>query len=462
MKLGQLLKRIDYALVIRVIFLITVISTLVIANAIWQTRPIAWSNERQITNGSEESRLVDISIDPSGNVVYLAWQDNRDGTVEVYYKRSLDDGVTWGPDVRLSQLTPQTSDPEPRLATNGHTVLVLFSNRTSTGEHLFYVVSRDRGADFSTPIQLTRDPGDQSNVALAFVGSTVHVVWQELLNDGEEHIIYANSPNAGVTWQRQVDLTNATTSQDQYATITAAGNSVFVAWSRMYEGTEAIYVRASLNSGQTWQPEVQISDYEGGSFPDFPSIATNGTYVHLVWGSVHGMQYSRSSNLGATWSTPLALTNTTRQYVAPRVAVANSQIQVVTAGIIGVSSDVYYLSSSDAGESWNPTVSLTTHRSDALSLAPAISTNGDSTFVAWEDNRNGRLAIFFLSRPDFTALRNFEWQLSVTLVIVLGGATVVCLGFELRHSRVNARKLTRKRRFHRKHTRHGKTNARKG
>jgi hypothetical protein len=453
-------KRIDYVLVIRVIFLIIVISTVLIASAIWQRRPIAWGHERQITNGSGESRLVDISTDPSGKTVYLVWQDNRDGTVEVYYKRSLDDGITWGPDVRLSHLTPQTLDPQPRLATNGQTVLVLFSNRTSTGEHLYYVISSDRGTDFSTPIELTHDLGDQSNVALAFVGSTMHVVWQEQLNDGEEHILYANSPNAGVTWQREIDLTNATTSQDQYATITAAGSSVFVAWSRMYEGAEAIYVKASLNSGETWQPEVQVSDYEGQSFPEFPAIGSNGTYAHLVWGSVHGIQYSRSSNLGATWSTPLTLTNTTRQYVAPRIAVANSQIQVVTAGIMGVSSDVYYLSSSDAGENWNPPVSLTAHRSDAWSLAPVISTNGDSTFVAWEDNRNGRLAIFFLSRPDFAVLRNFEWQLSVTVVIILGGATIVYLGFELKRSRANARKLTRKRRFHRKHTRRGKAHAR--
>jgi hypothetical protein len=448
-------KRIDYALVIRVIFLITVISTVLIANAIWQARPITWSHERQVTTGSGESRLVDISTDPSDKIVHLVWQDNRNGTVEVYYERSLDDGVTWDPDVRLSHLTPQSPDPEPRLATDGRTVLVVFSNRTSTGEHLFYVASSDRGADFSAPIEITHDPGDQSNVALVFVGSTIHVVWQGHLNDGEVHIFYASSPNAGLTWQPQMDLTNATTSQNQYATIAAVGSSVFVAWSRMYEGTEAIYVRVSLDSGETWQPEVQVSDYEGQSFPEFPAIGSNGTYAYLVWGSVNGLQYSRSSNLGATWSTPLTLSNTTRQYVAPRIAVANSQIQVVTAGIMGLSSDVYYLSSSDAGESWSPTVSLTAHRPDALSLAPVISSIADSTFVAWEDNRNGPLAIFFLSRPDFTVLRNLQWQLSATLVIVLGGVSIVYLGFELKHSRANARKLRRKRLIRRKHIRQG-------
>ena len=408
----------------------------------------------------QENLVLSIFQRIPGKVVHLAWQDDRDGTVEVYYKRSLDDGVTWGQDVRLSNLTPQTFDPEPRLGTDGHTVLVVYSNRTPTGEHLFYVVSNDGGDDFSTPIQLTHDLGDQSNTALAFVGSTVHVVWQELLNDGEEHILYANSANAGVTWQQEMDLTNASSSQDQYATITAAGSSVFVAWSRMYEGTEAIYARVSLNSGETWQPEAQVSNYVAQSFPEFPAIGTNGTYLYLVWGSVRGIQYSRSSNLGATWSTPLALTNATRQYVAPRIAVANTQIQVVTAGILGFSSDVYYLSSSDAGASWNPTVSLSAHGPDKLSLAPVISSNGDSTFVAWEDNTNGRLAIFFLSRPDFTVLANLEELLSITIVIVLCGATIAYLGFELKHSRASVHKQMRKRRLYRKHARRGKASAR--
>jgi len=450
----------DHTRVIRVIFLVTVISTVLIANAIWQTHPIVWSHERQITNGSGESRLVDITTDPSGNIVYLAWQDNRDRRVEVYYKRSLDDGVTWGPDVRLSQLTPQTLEPEPRLATNGQTVFILFSNRTSTGEHLFYVVSNDRGTNFSTPIELTYNPGDQTNAALAFVGSTIHVVWQEQLNNGEVHVIYVNSPNAGVTWQRTIDLTHATAIQDQYATITAAGSNVFVAWSRMYEGTEAVYCRVSLDSGETWRPEVQVSDYEGQAFPQFPSIGSNGTYAHLVWGSVQGIQYSRSSNVGARWSTPLTLTNTTRQYVAPKITVTNSQIQVVTAGIMGLSSDVYYLSSSDAGESWSQTVSLTAHRSDALSLAPVISSNGDSTFVAWEDNRNGRLAIFFLSKPDFTVLRAFEWQLFVAFIIVLGTATISFVAMEMRHSKAKVRRI-RKRRAHQSRSQHRLANARR-
>jgi len=442
---------------IPIAFAAVVILTALIAGAIWQNRPFAWSQERQITNGSGDSRLVDICADPSGTNLHLAWEDTRDETTEVYYKRSLDDGVTWEPDIRLSYLTPNTVEPEPRLATDGKTVLVFFSNRTSTGEHLFYVASDDGGSNFSFPTQLTRESGDQSSAALAFVGSIVHLVWQGYLPDGEEHIFYARSPNAGITWLPETALTNTTNAQDRHAAIAAVGDKLFVTWDRFYKGTEAIFVKASFDSGVTWKPEVQVSDYEVPSFPEFPAIGSNGTSVHLVWNS-QGIQYSRSSDSGATWATSMPLTNATRQHIAPRISVVGSQIHVVTAAIstegdprhVKVTSDVYYVRSFDGGETWTNPITLTMHNAGVLSLAPAIWNYGDATFIAWQDNRNGHYAIFFLSRPDFAKMRGFEMQLLVPIATVLITATVLYVGLELRRPRAAKRRMIRKRRAHRR------------
>ena len=41
-------------------------------------------------------------IHASGNDVFLAWVDTRDGNEEEYVKVSHDRGVTWGKDVRLA------------------------------------------------------------------------------------------------------------------------------------------------------------------------------------------------------------------------------------------------------------------------------------------------------------------------------------------------------------------------
>ena len=33
----------------------------------------------------------------------MVWFDSRDGDMEIYYKESLDEGLTWQPDTRLTR-----------------------------------------------------------------------------------------------------------------------------------------------------------------------------------------------------------------------------------------------------------------------------------------------------------------------------------------------------------------------
>jgi hypothetical protein len=424
-----------------------------IGGIFWQNRPHGWSHENQIAQSSGDSRLVDLTADPSGNRLHLVWEDTRDNSTQVYYKRSVDDGVTWSQDIRLSNLTVPAFEPEPRIGTVGNRVLVFFSNETPTGEHIFYVSSVDGGNYFSPPIQLTNDTGDQSYVAVALVGSTIHLVYEDYFN-GEEHIFYIKSSDAGLTWQDKIALTNTPEAQDHYPAIAAVNDRVFVAWCRYYRYHEAIYTKTSFDSGASWKPNVQVSEYSPPSFEEFSTVGSNGTQVHVAWGDGQGIQYSRSEDSGFTWSNPIPLTNTSRQYLAPRISVVHSHIQIVSAAIstvgapphIKVDSDVYYVSSSDGGQSWINPLSLTTHEFGRASLAPVIWSRGDITFVAWEDNRNGRLSIFFLSNPDFSALRGFEWQLFGLTAIALVVTTIVYVSLEIWIRRTASHHKNRRRR----------------
>ncbi len=374
--------------------------------------------------------------DPSGELLHLVWEDNRNGSNQVYYKGSTDNGLTWGPDIKLSNLSPHTIDPLPRVASNGKQLLVFFSGGTGTGEHLYYAASMDSGSTFTVQNQLTNDRGYQTNAAVAMDGSTVHLVWQNYLQS-EEHIYYMKSLDAGDTWLPEIALT-AAAGQDRHPAIVAASQNVFVVWSRYDEGSEAVFFRASHDGAATWQPEVQLSGYEPPIFPIFPSIASNGTHVHVAW---NGRQvlYARSANGGLDWAPPLPITNQTRQYLAPRISTSGSQVQVVTAAIspdnqgIGISSDVYYLESPGGGNEWNEPISLTAHYPDQLSLAPAIAVRGDATFVAWQDNRNGNFAIFVRSKPDFAEVKAFVNQLVTVVLIVFAATTASYLLLEIKH-----------------------------
>jgi hypothetical protein len=62
-------------------------------------------NPRVVVNAQGDSSVPQIAGGPAAGDVRLAWQDDRTGAYNTWYARSTDGGVTWGPQVRLSNLT---------------------------------------------------------------------------------------------------------------------------------------------------------------------------------------------------------------------------------------------------------------------------------------------------------------------------------------------------------------------
>lgn len=433
---------------VRLIFGIIILVTVISIEAAWAYRPIAWSTERQVTHAPGDSNLVDIAADNSGGL-HLVWEDNRDGSVQVYYKSSRDNGLTWGPDIRLSNLSAHTIEPLPRLVLAGNQILAVFSEGTGNGEHLLYVASQDAGSTFSAQRQLTSDAGYQTNTALAEDRGALHLVWQNYL-DGSEHIYYMRSADMGITWSNEFELTSGA-AQDRHPAIAALGKNISVVWARVDQSENAVFSRSSHDGGNTWLPEVQLSEYQPGAFPIFPSIATNGTRVDAVWNGFQVL-YAQSSNGGSRWGSLQPLTNSSRQFLAPRISSSGQHLQVVVAAISiegndvrSISSNIYYVESPDGGDSWTQPTSLTTHAARLQSLAPVIATRPDSTFVAWEDNRNGAYAIFTRSKPDFVALKSFWNSLATYSLAFITPLTVCYLYLEIRN-RNRKRSKTRTRR----------------
>lgn len=76
------------------------------------------------------------SVSASGLVVHVVWQDFRDGDWEIYYKRSTDSGTSWGGDTRL---TNNSSYSElPSVSVSGSAVHVLWSDNRDGNLEIYY------------------------------------------------------------------------------------------------------------------------------------------------------------------------------------------------------------------------------------------------------------------------------------------------------------------------------------
>jgi Neuraminidase (sialidase) len=94
-----------------------------------------------------------VTVVSSGNV-HVVWQDETPGNHDIYYKRSVNNGGTWGRNKRL-----------------------------------------------------TRNSGASSIPAIAVLGGNVHLVWVDDTS-GEYKIFYRRSTDNGTTWGKKKKIVN--------------------------------------------------------------------------------------------------------------------------------------------------------------------------------------------------------------------------------------------------------------
>jgi hypothetical protein len=122
-----------------------------------------------------------------------------------------------------------------------------------------------------------------------------------------------------------------------------------------------IKVRNSNYPPIGWSEDVGISDLTNDYSCQFPNIATNGKYIHVLWDENlnssnipgHGLCYRRSSDGGNNWEDIAYLTHPYDSIIND-IAVSDSNIHVVFTSHIPNTTGIKYRRSIDNGNSWGP------------------------------------------------------------------------------------------------------------
>jgi type II secretory pathway pseudopilin PulG len=97
--------------------------------------------------------LLAAPIAASDNNVYIAWWTNKTGNMEVMFRASTDNGVTFGDKMNLSNTTEADSD-DAEIAASGNNVYVTWWERNETSDTPVARVSNDNGATFGQILML--------------------------------------------------------------------------------------------------------------------------------------------------------------------------------------------------------------------------------------------------------------------------------------------------------------------
>ena len=295
-----------------------------------------WTTNKQITNTLGDSKYPAIAVD--GSNIYVVWQDNTPDLLneEIYFKRSVDGGVTWKTNKRLTNNAGGNYDSQyPAIAVDGLNIYVVWEDTTPGNYEIYFKKSVDGGATWETNKRLTSNAGVSYAPAIAVDGSNIYVVWQDN-TQGDEEIYFKRSVDGGVTWKNDRRLTN-NTGYSQNPAIAVNGSNIYVVWVDYTPGNPEIYFKRSVDGGATWKTDKRLT--KNAAYYQYPAIAVDGPNIYVVWtddtpGNLE-IYFKKSTDGGSTWK-QTRLTNDSLGSQYPAIAADGSNVYIVWQNFISM------------------------------------------------------------------------------------------------------------------------------
>jgi hypothetical protein len=282
----------------------------------------------------------------SGDSLYVVYADHRHtGAAGIWFLHSYDNGQSWSVPVPITDTLRNSN--WPAVASWGPMVHVVWHDSVPGSKASFYCRSTDAGQTWG-PVTVL-DSTTKFWPGLACWDSLVVVSLNEDLS-GNTEVFFRRSTDNGVTWDAKQQISNAPNRSEDPA-INVLGDDVHLSWNDKRSGTMNIYYRHSPDAGLTWGPEVQLTTAD--SYTEMVCLDRNHVDVPLGinTGSFH-VWLAQSADTGTTFAAPFQVTSTTS---AGAIMIRDSMQMHMMLGMLGTTS---YLHSADGGANWDTAVAL--------------------------------------------------------------------------------------------------------
>lgn len=329
--------------------------------------------------------------------VHVVWFDKRDGNFEIYYKRSLDKGLTWSADLRLSYTAD--SSIYPAVACAGPVIHVLWVESASHDIH--YRRSLDYGASWGSDTALGLYVSYSNNACIAASGRFAAIAWTYVSNQ----IGCICSSTAGSVWSSPTFLPAL-----DFPSVAVQDSEIFVV--RNNPSRTSLLFNRSKNCGASWEPVDTIAV---GSDIRTPSIAVRDSIVHVVWRDLRGswaVLYARSTDCGYSWSTDTIL----GRGIYPSITGVNDKVHVIWDR--NTSSGLLYRHSTDNGQTWSAETVLTNPVGGAFPY-PSIDCTDSLVNIVWHDARDGNWEIYYKRKSPSVTVNDEDQKIGTARILTI-------------------------------------------
>ncbi|MBA2267130.1 MAG: exo-alpha-sialidase [Nitrosopumilus sp.] len=201
-----------------------------------------------------------------------------------------------------------------------------------------------------------------------------------------------------------------------YPQTESSGNNVYVVWQDNMFGLNRqnydILLKTSTDGGQTFGDVINLSNNSG--FSEHPQIAVNGSNVYIIWADNTSLNrdiyFVSSTDGGQTFGDVVNLSNNAADSYNHEISVSGSNVYVTwldSQKYVKDDGHISFVSSKDGGQTFGDVINLANNA--GKSSFPKISSFGDNVYLAWNIDRedpsiintgNTTDGIFFIKSTD--------------------------------------------------------------
>ncbi len=357
-------------------------------------------------------------IAASGTNVYVVWQDNTGpptGNDEIFFKRSTDNGATFGSTINLSN-SPAGSFSE-QMFVSGNNVYVIWVDQTG-GEFILFRRSTNAGVSFGPTLHAGPGGGSQIEPRMAFSGSNIYAIWVDNFYGGNAEIFSSRSTDTGVSFGCFVDLSNTpfvSGGSSILPQVAASGSNAYSVWqdNGILGGSNFdIFFKRFANTTpsfcnlSTVFPNM-VADVSNTQLAGPSRVAAVGINVYVAWEDHQGLPApdiffrSRTSATflnGVFFNPTINLSNDAGTSTNPDVAASGKNVYVVWQDDTPGNNDVFFTRSLNNGATFSAPVNLSNNAGSSTN--PRILALGTNVYLIWSDDTPGNLDVFFTRSTD--------------------------------------------------------------
>lgn len=281
---------------------------------------LSWSTPATLSDTAQNSDTPRISIDPTGTR-YVLWSTDIGGQSIVTGAGSAD-GLTWDAPGAISDPSIDSAGGHSAFLPSGSIVALWVLPSTGGVQS---AVSSDGGMTWSTPADLVSQGPDAEYSRLAIGPSgRILAIWDR--NSGADYVVQSATSIDGLTWTAAVDLATGTNS----SVAIAASGTIYATWiyTDPVTGDGTVQTSRSTDNGASWSTPLDLSVAGGTTGLEADIAVDAGAAVTVLWREDDNVnasavvQSSTSTDGGATFEPTVAVSAVAQGVTGPRLAVS--------------------------------------------------------------------------------------------------------------------------------------------